>query len=199
MNIVVFDAFGTLISYAGRRTNPYRHLMGQIGTRTHRDASSVRRRPPFLTKNVPVDVFAEECGLASTTAMIRRELEVELSALQLFGDVAPTLQALRTSGIRIGICSNLAAEYGSAVRRLLPDMDAYVLSYEVGACKPDPAIYRAVCVALSCEPGEVLFVGDSRRSDVDGPRAYGMQARLINRKVGETLPDVLQLEQLAKN
>ena len=89
------------------------------------------------------------------------------------------------------MCSNLAAEYGPAVLGLLPDLDAYVLSYEVGLAKPDPAIFQHVCDALGCAPGEVVFVGDSVRCDVDGPRAFGMQARHLDRRAGQSLLDVL--------
>jgi len=173
---VVFDVFGTLLTFSGQRRNPYRHLMGRG-----------KARLPFLTRNVPVEIFAEECGLPHLVPTIRRELKAELRALRLFDDVAPTLQALRAAGVRIGVCSNLAAEYGPAVRRLLPELDAYVLSYEVGAVKPDPAIYQVVCEALDCAPSDVLFVGDSRRADVEGPRAFGMRANIVNRLAGQTL------------
>ena len=69
--------------------------------------------------------------------------------------------------------------------------DAVVISEEVGAAKPDPAIFQRVCNALGCAPGEVVFVGDSKRCDVDGPRAFGMQARHLDRRGGQTLLDVL--------
>ena len=89
------------------------------------------------------------------------------------------------------MCSNLAAEYGPAVLGLLPGLDAYVLSYEVGLAKPDPAIFGRVCAELGCAPGEVVFVGDSKRCDVDGPRAFGMQARHLDRRAGQSLLDAL--------
>jgi len=64
--------------------------------------------------------------------------------------------------------------------------------------KPDPAIFQRVCDALGCAPGEVVFVGDSERCDVDGPRAFGMQAHHLDRKRGQTLLDVMDdLEDLA--
>jgi len=40
-------------------------------------------------------------------------------------------------------------------------VDAYVLSYELGRCKPDPAIFRAGCDALGIEPERALMVGDT--------------------------------------
>lgn len=78
------------------------------------------------------------------------------------------------------------------MRWLLPDLDAYLFSYELGAAKPDPEIYVATCTALGCRPREVLFIGDSRRCDFEGPRAFGMQAEWLDRKNGLTLLDTLQ-------
>lgn len=74
---------------------------------------------------------------------------------------------------------------------MLPTLDAHILSYEVGVAKPDPAIYAAVCDALGCRPRDVLFIGDSRRADFEGPQNYGMHARLIDRRGGQTLDDLL--------
>lgn len=112
--------------------------------------------------------------------------------MRLFDEVSVTLRKLRAAGMQIAVCSNLAYEYGTAVRRLLPDLDAYLFSYELGAAKPDPTIYAATCTALGCRPREVLFIGDSRRCDFEGPRAFGMQAGWLDRRSGLTLLDALQ-------
>lgn len=177
---VVFDAFGTLITYAGHRINPYRHLFGAGAARL-----------PFLTRNAGIEAFAEDLGLAHLIPVMRRELTQEIAALRLFDDVETTLRSLRAQGRKIAICSNLAAEYGPSVRRLLPVAEAYIFSYELGVKKPEPAIYEAVCTRVGCKPRDVLFIGDSKRADFEGPRSFGMQARLIDRKAGQTLAAVL--------
>ena len=122
---------------------------------------------------------------------IEADLAEELAGLRLFAEVPQVLEQARAAGLRLAVCSNLAAEYGPAVLGLLPGLDAYVLSYEVGLAKPDPAIFQRVCDALGCAPGEVMFSGDSKRCDVDGPRAFGMQARHLDRRAGQSLLDVL--------
>jgi HAD superfamily hydrolase (TIGR01509 family) len=66
------------------------------------------------------------------------------------------------------------------------------LSFEVGAAKPEPAIYEAVCHALGKRPRDVLFIGDSKRCDFDGPQAFGMQARWLDRRGGQSLVDALK-------
>lgn len=182
---VCFDAFGTLIGYNGRRINPYRHLV-------QAEPGQKAERLPFLTRDVGIDVFAAEMGLSHLVPVIRRELVEELAGVQLFPEVAQVLRKLRADGKRLAVCSNLAQEYGHVVRQLLPDLDSYVLSYEVGAAKPDPAIYSAVCKSLGCHPRDVLFIGDSKRCDFHGPQAFGMQARWLARKDGQTLLDALE-------
>lgn len=146
-------------------------------------------RLPFLTRNVPVEVFAKELGRLDALPDIRRDLASEIAGLRLFDEVPQTLRRLRDAGLRIAVCSNLAYEYGARVRELMPDVDAYVFSYEQGVAKPDPAIYAATCAALECAAAEVLFVGDSTRCDLKGPRAFGMRSAWLDREGGMTLLD----------
>ncbi len=179
---LVLDAFGTAIQY-GQRLAPYSRLL------TGRGEGAARL--PFLTRDVPVATFAAELGLEHLLPDIEADLAEELAGLRLFAEVPQVLEQSRAAGLRLAVCSNLAAEYGPAVLGLLPGLDAYVFSYEVGLAKPEPAIFQRVCDALGCAPGEVVFVGDSKRCDVDGPRAFGMQARHLDRRGGQSLLDVL--------
>ena len=57
--------------------------------------------------------------------------------------------------------------------------------------KPNPKIYEVVLEKVGCEAHEVLFVGDTLLADVSGPRSQGMSARLIDRKNGQNLHDLL--------
>jgi HAD superfamily hydrolase (TIGR01509 family) len=179
--VICFDVFGTLIGYTGKRINPYRRLSADQAARL-----------PFLTRDVPIEVFADELGLNYLLPIIRHELDTEIKGLQVFPDVALVLRKLRASGKRVAVCSNLAHEYGSIVRQLLPGLDAYVFSFEAGVAKPDAKIYDAVCQRLGSRPRDVLFIGDSKRCDLHGPQAFGMQARWLDRKGGKTLPDCLE-------
>ena len=184
VSVVIFDAFGTLIPKARRRINPYSRLV--VGGDSGKSA-----RRPFLTRNVAIDVFAEELGLAYLVPLLRREIQQEISELTLYADVELTLAALRGAGYRIAICSNLGFEYCAAVRAMLPTVDEFVFSCEVGAAKPEREIYMEACARMSCRPRDALFVGDSKRADVEGPEAFGMSARLIDRGSGQSLSNVV--------
>lgn len=173
---VAFDAFGTLL--LSPQPSAYRHLTGA-------DATDERRR--LLTSVEPLVLHAMRLGCNIPLAQLLHELQSELSQIRLFPDVAGTVAKLREAGLQIAVCSNLASDYVPAVQRLLPPMDVYVMSCEVGAVKPEPEIFHALCDALGLAPGEVLFVGDSARCDVHGPRRFGLAAMHLQRHMGMTL------------
>jgi HAD superfamily hydrolase (TIGR01509 family) len=80
-----------------------------------------------------------------------------------YADTEPTLRTLHDAGIRVAVVSNI----GFDIRPLFAAwgldglVDAFVLSYEVGRCKPDPAIFLRACAMLRVDPERTLMVGDS--------------------------------------
>jgi len=58
---------------------------------------------------------------------------------------------------------------------ILNHFDQFVLSHEVGAMKPDPAIYAAAVAAARCEPSECFFTDDIP-DYVEGARRSGIDA-----------------------
>ena len=56
--------------------------------------------------------------------------------------------------------------------------ETYFLSFEIGAVKPDPAIFAHVCGALPCAPGAALFFDDVK-GNVDAARAAGLDAHHV--------------------
>jgi HAD superfamily hydrolase (TIGR01509 family) len=188
---VVFDLFGTLVQI-GERRSPYRLLMQWM-----RDAG---RRPlpddaaRLMSQPVPLSGVGTLFGVTlpdDVLATAQQALADEISSIRLFPDTTTIIARLRDANVRVGLCSNLASPYGDAVKRLLPVLDAYTWSYDVGAVKPDPVIYQHILDQLGCPAKQVLFIGDTPAADVDGPRAFGMSARLIDRKAGQSLDSLL--------
>lgn len=87
---------------------------------------------------------------------------------------------LRRKGIPTYIFSNtndLAVEH---IRRNFPffsNFDGYILSYEVGAMKPDGKIYEALERMAGKRGGEILYL-DDRQENVDAGAARGWQVIL---------------------
>lgn len=56
--------------------------------------------------------------------------------------------------------------------------DTYFLSFEIGAVKPDSAIFKHVCDALPCAPSAALFFDDIR-GNVGAAREAGLDAHHV--------------------
>ncbi|MYH41528.1 MAG: HAD family hydrolase, partial [Chloroflexi bacterium] len=70
--------------------------------------------------------------------------------------------------------------------------DAIAISGEIGAVKPDPAIFEVALSGLGVPGDDVWHVGDSPGIDVAGARAAGLKAVWINRsgrRLGEGEPE----------
>ncbi|GAB3658432.1 HAD family hydrolase [Glycomyces tarimensis] len=80
-----------------------------------------------------------------------------------YADTLATLVSLKAQGYPIALVSNIGFDARPVLRHLGIDrfIDAWILSYEVGFCKPDEKIFYAACHALDVEPSRVLMVGDS--------------------------------------
>ena len=103
-------------------------------------------------------------------------------AWEVHADARAVLPALRAAGLRLAVVSNFDAR----LPRLLADcgldgFEAVVYSEEVGVEKPHPAIFEELLARLALPAARVLHIGDSRRDDVEGARALGMQALWLSR------------------
>jgi HAD superfamily hydrolase (TIGR01549 family) len=180
---VVFDVYGTLVSI-GEKRMPFAKLL-QIGEAKGRSKTSADRRTLMASTFTLAQAAAFLKIELTTTELVSLEadLNTEIESISLYPDVVSTIRALRDRGIKVGLCSNLAAAYAPPMQALLPvSLDAYAWSFQVGALKPEPRIYKHICNALDCEPHQVLMVGDSHTADVEGPRSYGMQSILLDRR-----------------
>ncbi len=106
----------------------------------------------------------------------------------LFPDVLSVLARLR-GNFRLALCSNTQSFGLEFLERegLWNALDASALSFEVGALKPHPEIFRSVLRRLCLAPDTVLMVGDHRRDDLAGARAHGMWAVGVARQAPESL------------
>ena len=101
---------------------------------------------------------------------------------ELYDDVKDTLAALRAAGLRIGLVSNSARDVHEFARHHGLDVDAGISSFHHGRTKPHASIFRAVLDLLDVEPPEAAMVGDTIADDVEGARALGMRAILVDRE-----------------
>jgi len=118
---------------------------------------------------------AYDCAIEITRGWERHE------NFELYDDVPDALVALRAAGLRIGLVSNSARDVREFARHHALDVDAGISSFHHGRTKPHASIFRAVLDLLGVEPSEAAMVGDTIADDIDGARALGMQAILLDR------------------
>jgi putative hydrolase of the HAD superfamily len=122
------------------------------------------------------DARARECALE-----IERRWEGSFN-FDLYDDALPTLEVLREHGLKLGLVSNGVRDLNEFAADHHLDVDAALSSRGHGWIKPHPSIFRAVLERLGVEPGEAAMVGDSPEDDIEGAKALGMRAFLLDRE-----------------
>ena len=117
---------------------------------------------------------------------------------ELYEDALPVLEALRAQGLKIGLVSNTSRDLDAFIRHFELDVDAWLSSGRHGKVKPSPTIFRAVLDLLEADAEASAMVGDSLADDIEGARALGMRAFLLDREgrypeLDDALPDLLAL------
>ena len=107
---------------------------------------------------------------------------------QIYEDVFPALQGLRSLGLRLGVISNWDERLRPLLDRLglAKFFEQIIVSMEAGVTKPAQQIFQKASERLNLQPKEVLHVGDSEVEDSIGPKAIGMPALLLRRGPSET-------------
>ena len=127
-------------------------------------------------------------------ALLSRELGLEVSpqvlvdsiTLRAYPDAEPALRELHERGLRLLALSNWDCSLPQVLARCGLDglLDGVVTSAAVGAPKPEPEIFSRALELAGCTPEEAIHVGDTREEDVEGARAAGIRALLIDRDGG---------------
>lgn len=189
---VAFDVFGTLIEIKNSQS-PYKKMMKWLKQQGRKPQPNDAAMIMSLYGNF--ETIASYFGYqlpAPLLAEMNNDLQHDLKYMRAFDDSIPMLLELKKLGYKLAVCSNAATPYGERAQHLLPPLDTYAWSFQVGANKPDPLIYQHFLTQMNCQPNEVFFIGDTQIADVDRPQKLGMSAKIIDRKNGESLLDVLQ-------
>lgn len=116
----------------------------------------------------------------------------------LFDDAMPVLAELRRHGLKLGLVSNTGRDVDEFLAHHSIEVDAALSSRVHGKVKPHPTIFLAVLQRLDVEPWNAAMVGDSFEDDLQGARALGMRAFLVDREglypdAEDRLPDLFAL------
>jgi len=134
-----------------------------------------------------------------------REIALEITRgwersdnFELYEDALPAMAELRAHGLRIGLVSNTSRDLEDFIAHFRLDVDAWISSGRHGKVKPSPSIFLAALELLGAVPERTAMIGDSPTDDVDGARALGLRAFLLDREGrfggrDDTLPDLRAL------
>lgn len=123
-------------------------------------------------------LFTTLVDAATATALYERTLVA--AGWRAYADAVEVLRALRERGVATALVSNVGFDLRPVLDGLglLSWLDAVVLSYEVGAIKPEPGIFAAALDALGgVAPGDALMVGDHAADG--GAVALGIRSLLL--------------------
>jgi putative hydrolase of the HAD superfamily len=105
--------------------------------------------------------------------------------------VVDALSRLRAHGVKIALVSNAGFDEIGAWPRspLAPHFDATIFSCEVGAAKPDRAIYEHALRGVGVAAADAVFVGDGGSDEHRGARAVGLQPVIVTRYASTLWPE----------
>jgi len=111
--------------------------------------------------------------------------EVMLETWVPYDDALPTLRALRARGLKLALISNVGVDVRGVLERggMGGLFDAVILSFEVGAVKPDRSIFQRALDALGVPAARALMVGDNAVDDAGAAR-LGVRTLLLPRTQG---------------
>jgi FMN phosphatase YigB (HAD superfamily) len=196
---VTFDCWATLIrdrdfdAATRRREEAIRRLLGADDPRAASLLNEAWERHHDAWKGVATfgpgrmaAFCAEQLGVddADVVAELTAEFEEATMAtgVEAVEGAEHTLRSLEAAGLRRALVCDTGMTPGRVVRwmlgdvGLLPYLEVLCFSDEVGVPKPDAGIFAKALAELGVKPEEAVHVGDLKRTDVAGARAFGMAA-----------------------
>lgn len=194
---MAFDIDGTL--YPERALNARLGLFAARNARFLLAFSSARRMLHALDettgdwpedlegfRRLQAELVAERLKLSEAEAaaladrIIYGELDSYFEGLPVFGGLQRALDDLSSGGLRLAVLSDFPAERKLKLLGLSGRFELAQCSEGSGLLKPAARPFLRLAAALGLEPGEMLYVGNSRRYDVRGSRAAGMRSALLS-------------------
>ncbi|MDH6580318.1 HAD family hydrolase [Kitasatospora sp. MAP5-34] len=193
---VVLDLFGTLVpapdsrerAQAVREIATALRVSDPLADQALGGSWQARHDGTLRTTGEIAAHLAELCG-APAGYVPRMESALRRLAPQRLrpdASVLESLEALRRSGLRLGLLSDAAPDVAEAWDRsvLAAQFDVALFSCREGAVKPAQHLYAEVVERLGCAADSVLYCGDGGGSELVGALRCRMRAVRVERRGG---------------
>jgi len=174
-----------------------RRMTAPVGQVVELDAEHVhawqhRDRDPELHRKVYLEVLKKSGVPHFEQAVALYDRLIDPSQWTPYPDTEAALKAAAERGLKVGVLSNIAFDIRPAFTARGWDayVDEFVLSFEVGAVKPELEIFRKAVQGLGVPATDTLMVGDSEEAD-GGARALGCEFALVDPLPTAERPDAL--------
>jgi len=147
--------------------------------KTPEEIAKGRDLSPEAHRRVWTELFIRADRVAPGLSRALYEQVMDPHSWVPYADTRATLETIRGRGLKVGVVSNVPADLRPVFAKHGLDrlVDSFTHSFEVGAEKPDPAIFLAAAKSLGVTPSETLMVGD-HAVDAGAERA-GMRAFIL--------------------
>jgi 2-haloacid dehalogenase len=211
--LMSFDVFGTLIDARTHTYVAFQSMLSDCGAVgidvkafwEHWEERNIAhywesyRRYRDICELSLAETFAH-FAIKGSPRLIERYFEA-FPGLQLFPDVAPTLERL-AKRYRLAVVSNIDDDLLAATP-LGRDFDLVCTAERAKGYKPDGALFRYLIAHAGCARDDILHSGQSQFTDMVGGKPLGLTIAWINRrnvslhasvpKPDVVLPDVASL------
>jgi glucose-1-phosphatase len=183
LKTILFDLGNVLVHFSHDR------MCDQIGRALGRTGADVRR---FLIDSGLMWDF-ERGKLTESQLLAAVESEIAgpfdhaavndacCDIFTLNDPIVPLVWSLKNRGLRLVLLSNTSPWHVAWVRKCWPVLELFdelVLSYEVGAIKPEAPAFEAALKAIRCRPEECFYTDDIPKYVARG-REFGLQAEVF--------------------
>jgi HAD superfamily hydrolase (TIGR01509 family) len=190
------DADGTALDVEAQ-TELMRRMTAPVGQvveldEEHQHAWHQRDRDPELHRKVYLEVLRRSGVPRPEQAEALYQRLITPGEWTPYPDTEAALKAVSGQGRKVGVLSNIAFDIRPAFSQRGWDayVDEFILSFEVGAIKPELEIFRTALDRLGVRAEETLMVGDSEEAD-GGARALGCEFALVDPLPTTERPDAL--------
>jgi len=210
LRVIFLDAVGTLFGVRGSVGQIYGAIAADFGVAVapsdldrafiqNFQAAKAPIFPGVALEDIPAYEFAWWRAIAQGTFDQLGSLE-QFSDFELFfktlythfatadpwfvyPEVPTVLARWQHQGIQLGVLSNFDSRLNLVLEAMGLDhfFSSVTCSTQVGAAKPEAAIFRAALSKHDCAPDRACHIGDSWKEDYQGAKAAGLHAIWLER------------------